>query len=78
MTKKEQRLKIIKRLNQLSDLINKHNYHYHTEDKPLITDKEYDQLVKENLELELEFPKLKLRLSPNNKVGSKIHNKFFH
>lgn len=76
MTKKEQRLKIIKRLNQLSDLINKHNYHYHTEDKPLITDKEYDQLVKENLELELEFPKLKLRLSPNNKVGSKIHNKF--
>ena len=68
--------KIIKRLNELAKLINKHNHHYHNEDKPKINDDEYDKLVKENLELELKYPKLKLSESTSNKVGSKIQNKF--
>ena len=37
---------------------------------------EYDKLVRENLKLESKFPKLKLKSSPNNKVGSIIQNKF--
>ena len=76
MTIKEKWQKIKKRLNELAILIDKHNFHYHTKDNPLITDKEYDQLVKENLELEKKFPKLKLKLSPSNKVGGEIKNKF--
>ena len=40
--------KIIERLNELADLINKHNYNYHTLDNPKISDKEFDKLVKEN------------------------------
>jgi len=68
--------KIIKRLKELAKLIDKHNHHYHNEDKPKITDAEYDNLVRENLELETHYPELKLRESISSKVGSKILNKF--
>ena len=74
MTSKEKELLIVKKLVKLSKIIDKHNYHYHTEDKPIISDREYDQLVKENLDLEKKYPNLKLDSSPNNKVGSKIKN----
>ncbi len=74
--KKELQQKITKRLNTLSKLIDKHNYNYHTKDQPVITDYEYDKLVKENLELESKFPELKLKKSPTDKVGYKIQNKF--
>ena len=33
--------KIINRLKELADLIKKHNYNYHTLDKPTISDKEF-------------------------------------
>ena len=72
----EQKEKIIKRLNELAVLINEHNRHYHTKDKPIINDWEYDKLVKENLKLETKFPKLKLKISPSNKIGGQIQNKF--
>jgi DNA ligase (NAD+) len=68
--------KIIKRLKDLAKLINKHNHHYHNEDKPKISDAEYDKLVRENLELESKYPYLKLPESTSSKVGSKIQNKF--
>ena len=74
--KEEEQKKIIKRLNQLANLINKYNYHYHTKDKPIIDDWKYDKLIKENTLLEIKFPKLKLESSPSNKVGSQIQNKF--
>ena len=67
---------VIKRLKQLASLIKKYNYYYHNKDKPIISDKEYDLLVKENQELEKNYPKLKLKNSPNNQIGSKILNKF--
>ena len=68
--------KIIKRLKELGKLIDKHNYHYHNQDKPKIIDAEYDKLVKENLELETKYPKLKLTESTSSKVGGEIQNKF--
>ena len=68
--------KIIKRLKELAKLIDKHNHHYHNEDKPKINDAEYDKLVRENLELELKYPKLKLTESTSSKVGASIQNKF--
>ncbi len=68
--------KIIKRLKELAKLIDKHNHHYHNEDKPKINDAEFDKLVKENLDLESKYPNLKLINSTSNKVGSKIQNRF--
>ena len=67
---------IINRLKELDKLIDKHNHHYHNEDKPKISDAEYDLLVRENYELESKYPELKLNESASNKVGSKIQNKF--
>ncbi len=64
------------RLIELSDLIRKHNYYYHTLDKPQISDAEYDQLIKENNKLEKLYPRLVLKKSPNSYVGGKTKQKF--
>ncbi len=67
---------ILKRLKELADLIKKHNYNYHTLDKPKITDQEFDKLVKENDFLEKKYPNLILKNSPNKSYGSKIKDNF--
>ena len=72
---KEEKL-ILKKLKELSKEIKKHNYYYHTLDKPKIKDSKYDELVKENNELEEKYPHLILDTSPNNLIGSKIKSKF--
>ena len=43
---------ILNKLIELAKTINKHNKLYHEKDKPIITDKEYDNLVKYNNLLE--------------------------
>ena len=48
--------KIKRRLKNLASLINKHNKLYHQNDKPEITDQDFDKLVKENNDLEKNFP----------------------
>ena len=67
---------IINRLKKLSELIKKHNIHYHQEDRPKITDSEYDSLVKENNYLEKLYPHLILEDSPNNQIGVRPLKKF--
>ncbi len=67
---------IIQRLEELEVLIKKHNYNYHTLDKPIISDKEFDKLVKENDTLEKKYPSLILNDSPNKSYGSKIKDNF--
>ena len=72
---------IINRLKILSELINKHNIHYHQDDSPEITDAEYDSLVKENKNLEELYPHLILEESPSDKIGGiplKKFNKITH
>ena len=53
--------KIIKRLKELAKLIDKHNYHYHNEDKPKINDADYDKLVINSF-LETKFIPHRLRI----------------
>ena len=67
---------ITNRLRKLSELIKKHNVHYHQDDRPKITDAEYDSLVKENNDLEKLYPHLILKDSPNNQIGAKALKKF--
>ncbi len=77
MNKNEyKKINIIKRLKELGTLINQHNYYYHTKDNPQISDADYDKLVKENLELESKYPKLKLDKTTSNKIGGEIKDKF--
>ena len=68
--------KILKRLKELALLIEENNYYYHTLDKPLITDSEFDALIKENQLLEKKYPNLVLNKGPNSKIGVKIKNNF--
>ncbi len=48
----DKKKEIISRLKELAKLIKKHNYNYHSLDRPKISDKEFDKLVKENDYLE--------------------------
>ncbi len=76
MNKKKDIRKIKYRIQELAKLINKHNIHYHQNDKPIISDSEFDKLVIENSLLEKKYPNLKLNNGPNENVGGKIKNKF--
>ena len=68
--------KIISRLKTLSKIIKKNNLLYHQEDKPEISDKDYDLYVFENNKLEKKYPNLILKNGPNSKVGSPPSSKF--
>lgn len=57
---------------KISDLVKRiehHNRLYHEQDRPEITDQEYDQLIRELTELENSFPDLISEDSPTRRVG---------
>lgn len=58
-----------RRLKELRDIINHHNYRYYILDSPEITDVEYDRLFDELLAIENKFPDLATEDSPSRKVG---------
>lgn len=60
------------RIDNLIQQINEAAKQYYTLDKPLISDFEYDMLVKELEQLEHDFPELKRPDSPTLKVGGEI------
>lgn len=64
------------RIKELTDLINQANYDYHTLDQPTITDYEYDQRLKELVDLETKYPEYKLDYSPTDKVGGVVLDSF--
>jgi len=58
------------RIDLLSDQLREHNYRYYILDDPLISDAEYDRLMRELQELETQFPALVRPDSPTMRVGS--------
>ncbi|PTX48894.1 DNA ligase (NAD+) [Melghirimyces profundicolus] len=58
-----------KRLKELRDELNEHNYRYHVLDRPVISDAEYDRLMRELIELEEEYPNLVTPDSPSQRIG---------
>lgn len=58
-----------KRLAQLREAINYHAYRYYTLNDPLISDGEYDALLRELIELETLYPQLVTPDSPSSRVG---------
>ena len=64
------------RLNELIDKINYHNKRYYLDDKPEISDSEFDLLLKELISLEKQFPTLKTNTSPSQKVGGFVSTNF--
>jgi DNA ligase (NAD+) len=58
-----------KQINKLRDEINHHNYQYYIENNPVISDYEYDMLLKKLEALEAEFPDLITPDSPTQRIG---------
>ena len=57
-------------INVLREQINEHNYRYHVLDEPVVTDAEYDRLLRELQELETANPELVTPDSPTQRVGA--------
>ena len=68
-------------IKRLREEIDKHNYLYHHQDAPEITDVEFDVLFRNLQRLELEHPEFLASDSPTQRVGSpplKSHAKIIH
>ncbi len=65
-----------KRIQELTEILNKLNYEYYTLDKPSVSDSEYDRLMQELLRLESMFPEYAYPNSPTKRVGGKINESF--
>ena len=64
------------RMAELYELIDKYNYHYYQLNESLISDYEFDQLLRELRDLEEEFPQFKRLNSPTQKVGGYVDQRF--
>jgi DNA ligase (NAD+) len=65
-----------KQIQDLTDQINHHNDLYYQKNKTEISDFEFDQLLEKLIQLETEFPELKLPDSPTQRVGGTITKEF--
>lgn len=67
---------LINELENLRELITRHNRLYHQYDNPEITDQEYDRLFDRLLEIEQQYPELKTPDSPSQRVGAEVKSGF--
>lgn len=58
-----------KRIEKLCEELELHNHKYYIEAKPVISDQEYDRLMRELIDLENQFPDLVTPDSPSQRVG---------
>lgn len=58
-----------KRIQELRQVIDHHNYLYYVLDNPEISDAEYDKLMRELTDLESQFPELIVPDSPTQRIG---------
>jgi DNA ligase (NAD+) len=61
-----------KEIQALTKAIEEHNRKYYVLNDPVISDEEYDRLLKKLIGLEEAFPKLKSAASPTQRVGAKV------
>lgn len=64
------------RYDELIKLIEKANYEYYTLDNPTLTDREYDNLMSELLDIENRYPEIKRPDSPSEKIGGEVISEF--
>jgi DNA ligase (NAD+) len=66
----------IHRIQILRNQLNEHNHRYYVLNKPTISDREFDELLRELQYLEKQFPTLDDPNSPSKRVGGDITDKF--
>jgi len=67
---------IIAELKKLRDEVHYHNRRYHVDDRPEISDAEFDRLFDRLVEIEKEFPELVTSDSPSQRVGAAPSKRF--
>ncbi len=67
---------IKQRIDLLRKEIEQHNHNYYVLNKPVISDFEYDRLLKELEKLEQENPEFQDENSPSQRIGSDLKNEF--
>ncbi|MDE6225856.1 MAG: NAD-dependent DNA ligase LigA, partial [Muribaculaceae bacterium] len=66
----------VSRIFALRDLLNAHNHKYYVLNQPEISDREFDELMRELTELEDRHPEVADPLSPARRVGSDLTDGF--
>ena len=64
------------RVEELRNELSKHNHLYYVENNPQISDSEFDQMLRELISLEKDFPELYTEDSPSNRVGGTVADGF--
>ena len=64
------------RIDRLRAKLHQHNYNYYVLNAPLISDKEFDDMMRELQDLELAYPEYQDPNSPTVRVGSDINKNF--
>ena len=67
---------IVKRIKELTKLVERYNYHYYVLDDPLVSDYEYDRVNHELMDLEREYPQYIQPNSPSFRIGGSTYNTF--
>jgi DNA ligase (NAD+) len=65
-----------KRVEELTSLLEKYNYEYYILNNSSVSDAEFDRLMNELQLLEQEFPGLKSKNSPTQRVGGQVQEEF--
>ena len=76
LVQESNRVNPAERVAQLRQEIEDHNYRYHVRDDPIISDREFDHLYRELVELEKEHPDLVSSDSPTQRVGAEPQERF--
>jgi DNA ligase (NAD+) len=61
---------------KLRDELNKNNYYYYIKDNPVISDAEYDKLLRNLSDLEAKFPQIVTPDSPTQRIGAPLEGGF--
>lgn len=69
-------MSVKERIDEIRNLLEKYNYEYYVLDNPSVTDAEYDRLMQELIMLENEHPEFQSPLSPSQRVGGIVQDKF--
>ncbi len=64
------------RVKELTELLEKYNYEYYVLNESSVSDAEYDRLMNELKLIEADFPGLKSKNSPTQRVGGSVQSEF--
>ena len=69
-------MSVKERIDEIRNLLEKYNYEYYVLDNPSVSDAAYDRLMQELIMLENDNPEYRSPLSPSQRVGGIVQDKF--